>query len=152
MEFQVDSSQLIVPGLAPFYRRLAPYAYTLMRCATGAILAPHGIQKILQSPISRYSETIAAAGLPFSDALAYLTYFSESAAAVCLVFGLFTRVAAAMIAVEMLVVVFVFQWSYGYFWTNRGFEFPLLLALLCIGIFCRGGGRHSIDHLIGKEF
>jgi putative oxidoreductase len=46
----------------------------------------------------------------------------------------------------------VFQWPFGYFWTNPGFEFPLLPALLCIGIVFRGGGRHSLDRLIGKEF
>jgi len=57
-----------------------------------------------------------------------------------------------MIAIEMIVIVFIFQWSFGYFWTNRGYEYALLWALLCIAIFFRGGGRFSVDRLIGKEF
>ena len=84
--------------------------------------------------------------------LAYLTYFIESVAAACLAIGLFTRIAAAMIGVEMLIIVFVFQWRFGHFWTNRGYEFALLWVLLCVAIFFKGGGRHSIDRIIGKEF
>ena len=64
----------------------------------------------------------------------------------------FTRIAAAIIGIEMLVIVLLFQWQFGYFWTVRGYEFALLWLLLCIGIFFKGGGRYSIDRMIGKEF
>jgi putative oxidoreductase len=144
--------KLIFPGLAGFYERFSPFSYALMRFATGAILVPHGIQKVLNVPIAKFAPNIAAKGLPFAEALAYLTYFTESAMAVCLAIGLFTRIAAAVIGIEMLVIVFLFQWQFGYFWTVRGYEFALLWALLCIGIFFKGGGRYSVDRLIGKEF
>lgn len=144
--------KLIFPGLAGFYGRFSPFSYALMRFATGAILVPHGIQKVLNVPIAKFAPNIAAKGLPFAEALAYLTYFAESAVAVCLAIGLFTRIAAAIVGIEMLVIVFLFQWQFGYFWTVRGYEFALLWALLCIGIFFKGGGRYSVDRLIGKEF
>jgi putative oxidoreductase len=151
VDTKIDPQRLMVPALAGFYQRLSPWSYALMRFSTGAILAPHGVQKVFFLPIDRYAEMIAGRGLPFPEALAYLTFFSESAAAVCLAVGLLTRLAAAVIAVEMLVVTFVFQWPFGFFWTNRGYEYPLLLALLCVAIVFRGGGRYSIDRLIGKE-
>jgi len=144
--------KLIFPALAGLYQRLSPFSYALMRFATGAVLVPHGIQKILNVPIAKFAPNIAAKGLPFAEALAYLTYFAESVAPVCLAIGLFTRVAAAMVGIEMLVIVFVFQWQFGYFWTARGYEYALLWALLCIAIFFKGGGRYSVDRLIGKEF
>ena len=50
-----------------------------------------------------------------------------------------------------MVIIFLFQWQYGYFWTNRGYEYALLWLLLCTAIFFRGGGRYSVDHMIGKE-
>jgi len=143
---------LIIPALGPFYEKASPYAYGLMRFATGAVLVPHGIQKVFFLSIDRYTQIIAGKGLPFPELLAYLTFFTESVAAICLAIGLFTRIAAAMIAIEMLVIVFVFQWGFGYFWTNRGYEYALLWLLLCIAIFFRGGGRFSVDRLIGKEF
>jgi putative oxidoreductase len=147
-----DEPKLVFPVLAPFYRRFSPYSYAFMRFATGAVLLPHGVQKILSVPISKFAPNIAAKGLPFPELLAYLTYFAESVAAICLAIGLFTRIAAAIIGIEMLVIVVAFQWQFGYFWTVRGYEFALLWLLLCIAILFKGGGRYSIDRMIGKEF
>ena len=147
-----DEPKLIFPGLASLYESLSPYSYALMRFATGAILVPHGVQKILNTPIAKFAPNIAAKGLPFAEGLAYLTYFAESVAAACLAIGLFTRIAAAVVGIEMLIIVFFFQWQFGYFWTNRGYEFALLWLLLCIAIFFKGGGRYSIDRMIGREF
>lgn len=145
-------TKLIFPGLAGFYRSLSPFAYAFMRFATGAILVPHGVTKILNTPVDKFAQNIAAKGFPIPEAFAYLTYFTESVAPACLAIGLFTRIAAAMMGIEMLVIVFVFQWQFGYFWTSRGYEFALLWALLCIAIFFKGGGRYSVDRLIGWEF
>ena len=91
-------------------------------------------------------------GLPFAGVLAILVFFTESIAAACLALGLFTRIAALMIFVQMTVIITVFQWQYGYFWTNRGIEYALLWWLLCLAIFFRGGGRYSLDYYLGKEF
>src|SRR5438309_11901210 len=110
-----DEPKLIFPGLASLYESFSPYSYALMRFATGAILVPHGVQKILNTPIAKFAPNIAAKGLPFPEALGYLTYFAESVAAVCLAIGLFTRIAAAMIGIEMLVIVILFPWQFGYF-------------------------------------
>jgi putative oxidoreductase len=147
-----DEPKLIFPALGGLYRRFSPFSYAFMRFATGAVLVPHGIQKILSVPVSKFGANIAAKGLPFAEGLTYLTYFTESVAAACLAIGLFTRIAAAMVGIQMLVIVFVFQWQFGYFWTNRGYEYPLLWLLLCIAIFFKGGGRYSVDRLVGKEF
>ena len=147
-----DEPKLIFPALGGLYQRFSPFSYAFMRFATGAVLVPHGVQKILNIPIAKFVPNIAAKGLPFAEALAYLTYFAESAAAACLAIGLLTRIAAAMIGIEMLVIVFFFQWQFGYFWTARGYEYALLWLLLCTAIFFKGGGRYSIDRIVGKEF
>jgi putative oxidoreductase len=143
--------RLVFPRLGEFYRRFSPFSYSLIRFATGAILLPHGIQKVLNVPIAKFAPNIAAKGLPFAELLAYLTYISESVAAACLAIGFLTRIAAAMIFIQMAVIVFLFQWSFGYFWTNRGYEFALLWAVLCLAIFFKGGGRYSVDRWLGWE-
>ena len=131
MSDAIDPKRLVFPGLAGLYARFSPYSYALMRFGAGAVLVPHGV--------------------PMPLLLAYLTFFTESVAAACLALGLFTRLAALMIWIEMSVIITVFQWQYGYFWTNRGIEYALLWWLLCIAIVFRGGGRYSLDRLIGKE-
>jgi putative oxidoreductase len=145
----IEPKRLIFPGLARLYEKFAPYSYAFMRFATGAVLVPHGVQKLL------YGTTIAAViekqGFPAPTLLADLAIFAESVGAACLAIGLFTRLAALMVGIEMAVIIVVFQWQFGYFWTNRGYEYALLWLLLCIAIFFRGGERYSIDRLLGRE-
>ena len=147
-----ETGHLIFPGLAKFYGRFAPLSYAFMRFAAGAVLFPHGVQKVFFAPVQRYADTIAGHDLPLPYFLALCTFFAESVGAACLALGLFTRLAAALIWIEMSVIIVLFQWQYGYFWTNRGIEYALLWWLLCLAIFFRGGGRYSLDRLIGKEF
>ena len=144
-------SRLFIPQLGALYDKLAPFGYPLMRFATGMILLPHGVQKLLYGDPARQAAGIARRGLLFPELLSYLVVFTESFGALMLAIGLFTRLAATMIGIQMLVIVFVFHWSNGYFWTQRGYEYPLLWALLCLGILFKGGGRYSVDRLIGRE-
>ena len=151
MSTDTDPKRLVIPGIAGLYQAGSPYAYSFMRFATGAVLVPHGIQKILYTPMEKFAPNIANKGLPFPELLGYLTYFTESVVAICLAIGLFTRAAAAIIWIEMAVIITIFQWQFGYFWTNRGIEYALLWLLLCTAIFFRGGGRYSVDRWLGKE-
>jgi putative oxidoreductase len=149
----IDRSRLIFPGLAGLYESFAPMSYSFMRFATGAVLVPHGIQKIMAGTAANLAPGIGKTlGVPYPLAWAYLAVFTESVVAACLMIGLFTRLAALIIWVYMGVIIFFFQWQYGYFWTNRGIEYALLWWLLCFAIFFRGGGRYSIDRWLGKEF
>ncbi len=148
----IDRNKLLLPSLGGAYERLSPFSYAFMRFSAGAVLVPHGVQKIMNDWAVRGTKNITEVGLPYPEILAYLTIFSESVVAVCLALGLFTRVAAVIIWIQMAVIITMFQWKFGYFWTNRGIEFALLWWLLCTAIIFRGGGRYSIDRLIGKEF
>jgi putative oxidoreductase len=148
----VEPGRLIFPGLARFYERFAPMSYAFIRFSAGAVLFPHGVQKVFFGSLDRYAGVIGGKGLPMPMLLALMTFFSEFVASACLALGLFTRVAALIIFIQMTVIITVFQWEFGYFWTNRGFEYALLWWLICLAVFFRGGGRYSLDHLIGKEF
>lgn len=144
-------SRYVIPALENVYAIFAPYSYAFMRFSTGAILAPHGIQKLFFGGVAGNMHAIARMGLYPPVAWAYLVAFTECFCAIALALGLFTRLAALFIIGEMAVIAFGIQMKYGYFWTQRGNEFPLLLLLLTIAIFFRGGGRYSLDHVIGKE-
>jgi putative oxidoreductase len=148
----IDTKRLFIPALGGLYEKGAPFAYAFMRFSAGAVLFPHGVDKLLHGSIERAAGGIAQHGLPLPLFLAAATVFAESVAAAFMALGLFTRLAAVVIWIEMTVIVFVYQWPNGYFWTNKGIEFALLWWLLCIAIFFRGGGSWSLDRLIGREF
>ncbi len=145
----VDPKRLVVPGLAGLYQAGSPYAYAFMRFCTGAVLVPHGVQKLIHLPPG--TGGIVSHGLPFPELLAWLTVLTESFGALFLAIGLLTRFAAAAIWIEMAVIIVFYQWQFGYFWTQKGVEFALLWLLLCTAIFFRGGGRYSVDHYLGRE-
>ena len=51
----------------------------------------------------------------------------------------------------MAVSVFAVHLGNGFFWTNGGYEYPLLWGLIALAIFFRGGGELSLDRKIGRE-
>ena len=72
-----DDTRLMFPALGGLYNAFSSYSYAFMRFATGAVLLPHGIQKIFFKTIAAYTQAIGAKGLPFPELLAYLTFFTE---------------------------------------------------------------------------
>lgn len=145
-------SRLVFPSLGRFYGRLAPYSYAFMRFCTGMVLLPHGIQKFFYGGAAATAKAaLGGLGPDLSLAMAYATGCVELFGALLLAIGLLTRLAALAIVVEMTVIIFVILWPNGYFWTNRGFEYALLWALLALACFFRGGGRYSVDRLLPRE-
>ena len=132
----IDKKRLIFPSLAGLYETFSPASYSFMRFATGAVLIPHGIQKIMLGSAGNLAVVIdKQMGVSFPLMWAYFAIFAESVGAICLAIGLFTRLAALIIWIEMGVIIVFFQWQFGYFWTVRGYEYALLWWLLCLAIF-----------------
>lgn len=142
-----------IPELGALSRRFEGWSWPLVRVATGAPLIPHGAQKLAGMPgvdLGRpagFLEGIAASFAPF---WAYSLAMLQIVAGVMLVAGFGTRIAAALIAGVMLASVAT-HWSAGFYWTARGFEYPLMMLLLALAVMIRGGGERSIDRKLGVE-
>ena len=128
----------IVPFAARLYRPLEPYAYTLIRVATGAIFIPHGVLKLF------FGGATSAMGYGFG--------ILELVGGLAIALGLGTRIVAFMMAIELGVIVVAIQMPNGYFWTSRGAEFALVLFVVCVAFVIGGGGRYSLDRKLGREF
>src|SRR5260370_19124485 len=92
---KIDRRRLIIPALGRIYEAGAPYSYAFMRFATGAILFPHGFQKVFHSSPDRLALAIGNKGLPLALTLAYLTFFSEFVPSAGLAIAFLTRVVPA---------------------------------------------------------
>ena len=55
----IDRRRLLIPMTGVIYDKFAPFSYALVRFATGAILFPHGVQKVLYGSIERYAANIS---------------------------------------------------------------------------------------------
>ena len=146
---------LVLPLFEPIYRRLSPFADVAVRVAAGAFLMPHGAQKLFGW---FGGHGLAATGQFFEQNLGFShgTLAALGAGSVeffgglFLALGLLTRISAGAIAV-LLAVALMVHLPNGFFWTNGGYEYPLLWLVLALSYVVKGGGTHSLDRMIGKE-
>ncbi|WP_119681079.1 DoxX family protein [Indioceanicola profundi] len=141
-------------GLTAIADKAAPLAYPLVRATAGLLLIPHGAQKLFGwfggYGLSATGEFFATQlgmqpGWLFALGAGMVEFFGGLA----LVLGLLTRPAALAIAVLMAVAVFSVHLPNGFFWTDGGYEYPLMWGLIAIAIFLQGGGRYSLDRRLG---
>ena len=84
-------------------------------------------------------------------ALVHFLTFVELVGGLGIALGLFTRFFAAMVTIEMAVIMFAHYLPNGFSWLNRGYEFVMLWGLVAMAIWWRGGGPYSLDRKIGVE-
>ena len=142
--------RLLFPGLKAFYANLELLSWPLIRCACGLILAVHGWGKVSMGAAA-YVGAFAKMGYQNPTGLIWFLAFVEFVGGICIALGLFTRLFAAMVTIEMAVIMFAHYLPNGFAWTNRGYEFVLLWGLVALAIWWRGGGPYSLDRRIGVE-
>src|SRR2546428_12484334 len=83
---------------------LTPYAAFFMRLAVGGVFFRHGWVKF-HNGIPAVAGFLHGIGFPFATFWAVLLIAIETIGAVCVLLGVFTRVWAALMAVEMVVAI-----------------------------------------------
>ncbi|MGH6673887.1 MAG: DoxX family protein [Xanthobacteraceae bacterium] len=140
----------IIPALGPFYANLArEISYPLIRVTVGGTLLVHGISRAT-IPLGHAAQEMAKGGLQPGLVFAVLALINETVGAACVALGLFTRVFAASIAVELAIISTMFLHN-GYAWSKHGWEYVFLWGLIFFAIALRGGGPYSLDRKIGRE-
>lgn len=142
----------VIPALAPFYDWSRDFSYLVVRLTAGGFLLVHGIVKVMTTTVAAFAAgSMARRGLEPALPIAYLIFFLETVGALCIMFGLFTRVFALAIGIEMLVIAFVANWAAGFSASKNGWEYPLFWGLIYLAIGLRGGGPYSLDRRLGRE-
>lgn len=143
--------KLLIPALAPLYKALEPYAWPLIRVTAGLTLVPHGYDKWVNRNFDQIAAGFAKIGIepayPFAVYIASLELFGG----LMLALGLFTRAVAVLVVGFMAVAIVQVHMPNGFFWIQKGFEYPLFWGLVCVALAIRGGGRYSLDAKIGRE-
>ena len=142
-------------GLAPLYASLDDLAWAALRVATGVLLLPHGAQKLFGmfggGGLSGTAEFLGKVGYSAPDFLALMIGLVEVVGGLFLALGLWTQPAALAIAIFMANAV-LFHLPNGFFWTAKGFEYPLLWGMLALFFAVKGGGAYSLDRKLTREF
>jgi putative oxidoreductase len=124
----------------------------ILRVPIGLILAAHGSQKLFAwfggYGLEGTGQWMASVGLNPGFVMALLAGSAEFFGGVALILGLFTRPAAIISAMTMLVALFWVHWGNGFFLDTHGIEYALALLSATVALIFIGGGKYSLDALI----
>lgn len=125
----------------------------VIRVALGGIMAAHGAQKLFGwfggPGLAGTGGWLEAMGLRPDRMWAALNGLAEFAGGALLVLGLITPLGSAAVAGVMLVAIATVHWRNGFFNSNGGYEFNLLIVAVAIALAFTGPGTISIDDLAG---
>jgi putative oxidoreductase len=127
----------------------------LLRVVVGLTVAAHGAQKLFGSfhghGIAGTTGFLESLGFRPARAHAYLLGGAETIGGCLLSLGLFTPAAAAVIIGVMTAATIVVHRPYGFFATDGGYEFPLLIAVVALTVALVGPGRYALDAALGSR-
>jgi putative oxidoreductase len=123
---------------------LSPYGALILRLALGACMVYHGYGKVVpEHAMDHYAHYIVSLGLPYW--MGYVSALTEFAGGILVLFGLLTRPAAALIAINML-VAFI---KVGVYQGIDTYELIGLVFAIAVALACFGGGAYALDNKIG---
>lgn len=130
----------------------ATTAQTIFRVALGGVLVAHGSQKLFGwfggGGIDGTSKGMDAMGFRPAKTSAVLAGVGEAGAGLALAIGLGTPVAGAAAATTMGVAASVHTPN-GFFATDGGFEYPVVLGIAAASFAIAGAGAVSLDSATG---
>jgi putative oxidoreductase len=143
-----------IPACGRIYDSLSIYMLPMLRIVLGAVLVPHGCQKLFGwfggMGFERFSGLFDQLGYKPGAFWVAVVALTELVGGIMLIFGFFTRFAAAGVAIFMINAVW-FTSAKGFFWTAGGSEFSILILAVAFVFLIRGGGEYSIDSKMSKE-
>lgn len=113
----------------------------------------HGGQKLFGlfggMGIKGFAEWLGSMHVPMPEVSAVLAGVAELGGGILVAVGLFSRPAALVFAINMGVAIALVH-TQAFDNGNKGFEFPMTLAVALLTIVFVGPGRVSLDSMIGR--
>jgi putative oxidoreductase len=131
------------------------FALLLVRLAVGLTFAAHGAQKAFAwwggPGFAKWQGIIGSMGFRPAGLFAAVSVLAELVGGLMLALGFLTPAAVMVLLGQSVVIIFKVHWAKGFFSTNGGFEFPLVLAVAAVAIGAAGSGLVSLDNLANLQ-
>lgn len=127
---------------------LTTTAITILRVILGFLFAAHGWQKFNEWTIAGTQASFAKMGVPAAEIAAPAVAVLELGGGIALILGVLTRIAALLLALDMLGALFLVHAPAGVFAATGGYELVLLLAAAALALALTGAGRISVDRAL----
>jgi putative oxidoreductase len=143
-----------VPAFSKIYATFDPIALLLLRVTLGLTLFPHGCQKLFGwfggAGFEKFTGMFDKMGWHPAAFWVAVVALTEIVGGLLLAVGFLTRFAAAAILIFMINAVWATS-AKGFFWTQGGMEFSLLIGVVALVFLIKGAGRFSVDYALGRE-
>lgn len=130
--------------MSKWLNRLQPCGALLLRLVLGATMIHYGYLKVIpHGALNHFARYVATLGIP--SWLGYISAFTEFVGGMLLTVGLFTRLAAFLVAVNLLVALFAVG-------IRQAFPtYSNIAALIAIAVMLLfyGAGTLALDRRIG---
>jgi len=150
----VTAPRPYVPAFSGIYAAFDPIALPLLRLTMGLILVPHGCQKLFGwfggAGFEKFTGFFDKMGWHPAAFWVALVALTELVGGLLLGVGFLTRFAAAAILIFMVNAIWATS-AKGFFWTQGGMEYSLLIGVVALVFLIKGAGRFSVDHALGRE-
>jgi putative oxidoreductase len=126
-------------------------ALLLLHAFLGAALVAHALQKLLVFRVAGTAAYLESFGFRAPRLMAFAVIGTELVGGFLLGVGLLIPIGAALVASTMLVAARTDHRSKGWYITGSGAEFVATNAVVAIALADAGGGRYSLDRLLGLD-
>jgi putative oxidoreductase len=123
--------------------RLQPLALLVLRVVLGVVMVAHGYSKVFGG-LSHHVQYVTSLGLP--GWWAYLSAASEFFGGILVIAGLFTRLSALAICIDLGVAIWKVHWHNGLL-GDKGYQLPLALAAIAFALVFYGAGPMALDSI-----
>ncbi|MFP7364815.1 DoxX family protein [Corynebacterium callunae] len=126
-------------------------AFVLARILLGIILIAHGWDKFAITGLEGISGYFASLGIPAAGFAAVVAALVEIIGGILILVGAFTRIAAAVVFVDMLLAGLLAHVSSGIFVMNNGWELVGAIGAGALLLVAAGAGAWSVDAVLNKN-
>jgi putative oxidoreductase len=133
-----------------FLGAYAAWGPTLIRLGAACTLVAHGYPKLFgpQPGPKGFAGYLKNLGIPNPMLMSYVVGIAEFVGGGCLLIGLFTRLAALVVAIQFLVIILKVKWSKGFLLSEGGWEWDWTLLAMMLSLLLTGPGRLALDNRI----
>lgn len=128
--------------------QFADVAPLVLRVFAGIIFIIHGWMK-LSMGVAGVTGFLTSLGFPLAGVFAVILIATEIGGGVALILGLCTRLAALLTGFVALMATLTVHLAKGFMVGGGGYEFALLLAIVCVSLLITGAGKYSVDAKLG---
>jgi putative oxidoreductase len=131
---------------------MASVGLLIIRLVFGLTFAGHGVQKLFGwfggHGLAGTAGWMESIGLKPGKAMAFAAGASELVVGILFALGLWTPLAALLMAVPMIIAILKVHGPNGYWVTKNGYEYNLAIIAVAAGVALIGPGQYALDTMI----